>query len=320
MAKHVDKIAILLKTYIGDIDYVKKLIGSFKKYNKDKITLYIVVPKSDIKQFKKFTSNNIKLLSDESVTNELVHDSSIRGIRPGYINQEIIKLSFWEKGLCENYFCMDSDGVFIRNFYISDFMYDENVPFTILKEDNEFIVDPEYFRTHWRGREKLIKKIQEKLGLVDKRMLTCHGFGILSSKVLKSFYTKFLLKNHLTYKDILKISPYEFSWYNMWLQKDKTIPIEFREPLVKSFHNKTQHWDYLRKGIKISDIARGYIGLNINSNYSRGFGMISYQDEDAYIMPLTDIIFYSKKIIKSVVVQSYRKLVDSGKKVIKLIK
>ena len=96
----------------------------------------------------KFSGKNVTLHSDESITKELVNDYSIRGIRPGYINQEIIKLSFWKKRLCKNYFCMDSDGVFIRNFYISDFMYDKNTPFTVLVEDNELKVDPEYFKTH----------------------------------------------------------------------------------------------------------------------------------------------------------------------------
>ncbi len=40
----------------------------------------------------------------------------VAGIRPGYINQEIVKLAFWELGLTENYFCVDSDAVFVRPF------------------------------------------------------------------------------------------------------------------------------------------------------------------------------------------------------------
>lgn len=288
------KIAILVKTYAGDVEYVKRLVRSYNKYNKNNIPLYIVAPNTDLDLFKKFGSENIKLLGDESITDKLVTDDSVRGIRPGYVNQEIIKLAFWEKKLCKNYFCMDSDAVFIRDFFIDDFMYDKETPYTILSEDNELKVDPEYYKANWRGREKLIRLIQKEVGLVDKRMLTCHSFAIFSSKVLESLYNKYLMPRKRTYIDLMRIAPYEFSWYNMWLQKDKTINIEFREPLIKFFHQKSQHLDYLNKNIKVKDIARGYIGYNINSNYSRGFGIVSYTDIDKYRLSLIEKLLFLK--------------------------
>ena len=309
----MDQIAILLKTFKDDLAYVDRLIKSYNKYNQDNIPLHLVAPQQDLVYFKKISNGNINFHSDESVTKDLVSDNRVRGIRPGYINQEIIKLAFWEKRLCKNYFCMDSDGVFIRNFFKSDFMYNHTVPYTILVEDKELAVDPEYYKTHWKGREKLIRKIQEEIGLTDKRMLTCHAFAIFSCKVLEPFYQNYLTLNNYTYKDILKISPYEFSWYNMWLQKDKTIPVEFKEPLIKFFHNQTQHQDYIRKKIKIKDIARGYIGININSNYSRGYGVVSYQDGDIYVMTSSDIITSLKKIIQSIRIHIKRKLTSYAK-------
>lgn len=276
------KLAILLKTFRGDVDYVKRLIPSFEKHNQDGIPLFICAPEADLKYFEEFCNSTIELLSDESITDQLVSDDSIRGIRPGYINQEIVKLAFWESGLCENYFCMDSDGVFIRDFYYSDFMFDSETPYTILVEDNELKVDPEYYTNYWAGREELIRQIQKKVGLNDSRMLTCHGFAIFSVKVLESFNRNFLRPNNLSYSDILQISPYEFSWYNMWLQKDDTILIKFREHIIKYFHQKSHHDEYLAKGVKLQDIARGYIGYAINSNYSRGFGVVSYEDQYRY--------------------------------------
>lgn len=294
------KIAILLVTYIGDIEYVERLIPSYKKYNIDKIPLYIVAPISDIKAFEKFMDDNIELLTEESITDNLVHDSNFFGFKPGYINQEIVKLAFWEKKLCENYFCMDSDGEFIRNFFVSDFMYDHETPFTILVEDNELAVEPEYYRGYWIKREKSIRFIQKEIGLADRRMLTCHGFAILSCKVLESLYKKYLLPNNLTYRDLLSKSPYEFSWYNMWLQKDKTIPIEFREPIIKIFHHKNHHLEYLEKGITLQDISRGYIGIVINSNFSRRCGVVSYEDGDIYEPSMKEINILLHKLIKSI--------------------
>lgn len=293
-------IVILLVTYIGDIEYVKRLIISYKKYNIDRIPLYIVTPGSDSKAFEIFMDDTIELLTYEDITNNLVHDNSVRGIRPGYINQEIIKLAFWEKRLCENYFCMDSDGEFIRDFFVSDFMYDDNTPFTILIEDNELAVDPQFYKEYWVGREKLIRIIQKEVGLVDRRMLTCHGFGILSCKVLESLYKKYLLPNNLAYRDLLIIAPYEFSWYNMWLQKDNTIPIKSREPIVKCFWCRNVHLEYLEKGVTLKDISRGYIGIVMNSNYSRGYGVVSYEDGDIYVPSMNDIKLQFYKLMRSI--------------------
>ena len=295
----MNKIGILLKTYVGDIDYVQRLLASYWKHNVENIPLYIVAPQNDIGLFKRFLGDNVEVYSDETITKDLVTDNSVFGIRPGYINQEIIKLAFWEKKLCENYFCMDSDGIFIRDFFVSDFMYDDETPYTILVEDNELAVEPEYYSAYWKEREKLIRLIQREVGLKDNRMLTCHGFAILSSKVSESLYTKFMLPNKLKYKDLLSIAPYEFSWYNMWLQKDKTIKIEFREHIVKYFHHKNHHLEYLQRRITLKDIARGYIGIAVNSNYSRQFGVVSYEDGDIYDLSMDEIKTMLVKITHS---------------------
>ena len=276
------KLVFMLKTYSNDVLYAQRLISSYQKHNANLIPMFIVVPEVDVELFEKFKDKNIQIIAEESVTDFLVKDDSVRGIRPGYINQEIIKLAFWELGLCENYLCLDSDAEFIRDFYFSDFMYDENTPFSILVEDNELAVDPEYYNEHWIGRSKLLEVIKKELELEDPRTLTCHNMTIFSAKVLKAFKEKYLLPRGYTYIDLLKKSPYEFSWYNFWLQKDITIPIVFREPLFKMFHTKNQHLEYIRKKITIKDIARGYLGVVVNSNYSRGFGVVGYDQEKLY--------------------------------------
>ena len=291
------KLAFLLKSYSNDFLYTKRLIASYRQYNADLIPMFVVVPESDLELFSIFKNEGVEVLAEESVTDCLVNDDSVFGIRPGYINQEIIKLAFWELDLCENYFCLDSDAEFIRDFYFSDFMFDENTPFSVLVEDNELAVDPEYYKEHWAGRSKLIDIIKDELGVEDRRSLTCHNMTIFSKKVLKSFKEKYLLPRGYTYVDALKKSPYEFSWYNFWLQKDKTIPIEFREPLFKMFHNKSQHLEYLRKKITLKDISRGYLGIVINSNYSRDFGVISYDSRKPYRVNIKRGILRRLKVI-----------------------
>ena len=97
-------IVFLLPSYLGDIEYAKRLLISYKKFNVDNIPLYIAVQNYDKKEFERFVGGNINLITYQEITDNLVNDDSVRGIRPGYINQEIIKLAFWEKKVCKNYF------------------------------------------------------------------------------------------------------------------------------------------------------------------------------------------------------------------------
>ena len=266
--------AMLLKSFADDFDYAQRLLVSFRKFNADSLHLYCVVPPADMARFAAFSGADVTVLS-ESELGEYLVDHPVHGMRAGYINQEIVKLAFWELELTENYFCVDSDAEFIRPFYRSDFMVDENTPYTVLVEDNELKVEPRYYREYWQQRELELRHIQELVGLDTKVVRTCHGHQIFSARVLRSFKTEFLDPQGWSYADALEASPYEFTWYNMWLQKRQPIEIHQREPLVKVFHNESQHLEYVMRGVTTADIARGYVALVINSNYSRDLGLIS---------------------------------------------
>jgi hypothetical protein len=264
---------MLLKSYADDFEYAQRLLVSFRKFNVDGVHLYCVVPPADVARFNAFSGADVTVLSESELGQYLV-DQPVHGMRPGYINQEIIKLAFWELELTTNYFCVDSDAEFIRPFHRSDFMVDESTPYTVLVEDNELKVEPRYYREYWQQRELELRHIQELVGLDTKVVRTCHGHQIFSAKVLRSFKTEFLDPQSWSYADALESSPYEFTWYNMWLQKSRPIEIHQREPLVKVFHNESQHLEYVMRGITTADIARGYVAIVINSNYSRGLGML----------------------------------------------
>ncbi|WP_395783326.1 hypothetical protein [Aquirufa sp.] len=104
--------------------------------------------------------NSNIFLSEELFNNKRTSDS-IFGFKLGDINLEIIKLSFWELNLCENYFCLDSDGEFSSEIFLTDFMFDNSTPYSILLEDNELKVEPAYYKSYWVPPEKKIRKIQE---------------------------------------------------------------------------------------------------------------------------------------------------------------
>lgn len=273
----MEKLVLFCKTFKNDLSRLVNLLESIKKHNCDNIPVCISVPASDFDLFATTIDTScVQLITDESITDQLVSEK-VSGISPGYINQEIVKLTFWKMNLCENYFCLDADCYFIRDFGYHDFMYDENTPYSVLIEDKELCVDPDY-RYHWDTRYEKLVAIKKAIGYQDDRLITCHGFTIFSCKVLRSFEEKFLIPNKYTISDILEISPYEFSWYNFWLQKEKDIKIVPIEPLFKVFHYKKQYLESKEKGVTESDISRAYLGIVLNSNWNDDSEIVKYTD------------------------------------------
>lgn len=268
------ELALLVKSYAADFIYAQRLIDSINSHNVDSLPVYIVVPDSDAPLFQSLIRENIFLHFESEFESHLV-DEETAGFRPGYINQEIIKLAFWELDLAENYLCVDSDAVFVRDFTRADFMARPDVPFTFLTEDRELQVEPNYYHSTWVNRITSLEKIKEAIGYEGRWLLTVHGHAVFSSKVLESFKRDFLEPRGWDYRDALTVSPYEPTWYNTWLLHTSVIEIIPREPIVKTFHNATQHLDYVLRGVSEEDLARGYIAVVVNSNYSRGDGVLS---------------------------------------------
>lgn len=267
-----------LKTYKNDYDRAECLVDSFKKYNEDLLPLFIACPKKDMILFERLKSDNISLICEEDICQDIFHEDGKWSA--GYLNQEIYKLAFWELELCENYMCIDSDALFIRPFYKKDFMYDDETPYTSLEEDNDLRSDYYYSRLYWNGRMEWIRRIEDEMDYHPYHLLTCHGFQIFSSRVLKSLKNDFMKIKGYGYKDLIEIAPYEFSWYNFWLQKNQTIELHQVECMFKCFHLKQHHIACVLSGMKIEDWAKGYIGIIVNSNYGVGKG--DYYDLSIY--------------------------------------
>ena len=267
-------IALLLKSHAPDLPYAERLVESCSAFNSDALPFFCVVPRADVPAFAALTDRMTVLAEEEILGDHLVAEG-VHGLSAGYINQEIVKLVFWETGLAANYFCVDSDAVFIRSFGAADFMRDAETPYSVLVQDKELQAEPRYFADHWEGRARSIRHIMDLVDLHDPIMRTCHGHQVFSARVLESFVADFLGPRGWTYADALREAPYEFSWYNMWLQRSGVIPIHQIEPLVKVFHNEDQHLASVLMGETVEDLARAYLAVVVNSNYSRSMGVVS---------------------------------------------
>lgn len=267
----VKNFAFYCKSYIKDVKHVSKLVESFNKYNVENIHLYISVPATDIDFFIKFASKNITVIKDEDYALSYLTTENAGRFSAGYVNQEICKLSFWESKLALNYLCIDSDACFIRDFKFDDFMYTDTIPYTILVMDKDLSVE-RYYKKFWKYRIENIKKIYEEVGLDDKRYRSSHGVTILNAKVLESFKKDFMQSKGYSYRNLIEIAPFEFTWYNAWFQKCKLVEEVAVEPFFKTFHCKIEYKLSRMKNIKLEDYARSYVGIVINSNWGRNAG------------------------------------------------
>ena len=256
----MDKIVLYCKSYRGDIDRIDALINSINKYNVDNIPVYVSCPQQDLQMFQSKNWSSVVVLADEDI------DSN----NGGWIGQQVIKSQFWKLGLCENYLCLDSDSEFIKPFYVRDFMYDEETPYTVLHEDKEIM--------EWGMKANLGFDIQksseedrEKVMTVFNRKGIYYDFGpspvIWSTKVWKSLFTKYIEPNNLTFSQLINYCGSEFTWYGEWLLVDKTIPIYPRQPLFKVFHYAGQYVEAKQKGYSKEDIAKLYLGIILQSNW-----------------------------------------------------
>jgi hypothetical protein len=155
-------------------------------------------------------------------------------------------------------------------------MYNKNTPYTVLFEDNDLKTDLVYYQNFWIEREKSIRKFQNEMGMTEKRMITCHGFQIFSEKALSDFKVRFMDIKGYTYSSLMEISPYEFSWYNFWIQKAKPIDIHFCDEIFHYYHMAHQHIYAVLSGKTINDLARSYVGFVINSNFQNGINNRSF--------------------------------------------
>ena len=267
---------ILLKSYGPDLPYAERFMASYERYATEPIPVFAVVPDEDVAAFTAMMAGRGEVLPESLWAHHLVTER-IHGNSPGYINQEIIKLTFFEQGLVTNYLCADSEAVFLRPFSTSDFMADESTPFTFATEDSELTVDPEYEAMYGTNRRAFLLRLREFLNLPPEPMLTCHNMAVFSLEVLESL-RRFLVQQGMTYADALEISPYEFSWYNFWLERDETIPRILREPIFHMVHMEHQHLEFALKGITEADLSRGYVGVVVNSGFSRRFGIIDFDE------------------------------------------
>jgi hypothetical protein len=268
----MEKIVLYCKSYHRDLARVKRLLDSIKKHNKDNIPFYVSMPEDDRKLFKDTLGTDyVKFVNDEEIYSFDLDKQTQQ--QAGWYLQQVVKSSFWKLDLCENYVCIDSDSYFIRDFYISDFMYSNDTPYTVMHEQKELFEFTSRYHEYighdpqigfGDDRNKIMKMFEREGRLYD--------FGpsptIWSSKVWKLLYETQLKPKNLDIIDLIQTVPSEFTWYGEFLLKTLPIVIVPVQPLFKVFHFKPQYDFYKKQGYTEEIFSKNYMGIVLQSNFS----------------------------------------------------
>ena len=258
----MNKFVIYCKSYDKDVHRAKVLLESVLKFNSDNLPFFISVPTSDIELFK-------QVLGEEGYT--LIADEDIDETNKGWKGQQIVKSQFWKTGLCENYLCIDSDCFFIKPFYLSDFMFDDDTPYTICHEYKSFFEFMDKCPLDFHPYESFKKERLEIMELFG-RSGVIYDFGpgptIWSTSVWKSLEDTYLKPNQLTFADLIEANGSEFTWYGEWLMYSQQIRLIPKGPLFKNYHYPHQYEYDKQMGYTIEKMKKHYLGVGLQSIYN----------------------------------------------------
>lgn len=243
------------KTYRGDFEPFKNLKSSVDKFNIDLIPFYIVCPEADISLFRTLINGDEKykiiIVSDE----EVLKANNIELTTQNWKSQQIIKLGFYKLNFCRFYSSFDSDCYFIRDFRVSDFMYDENTPFICVKCIHNPIQDQVKTKIIINGKDDGIYYNFITPGIV------------LDSTLLQEFQVEVLEPQNLDFAKIIDIFPYEFNWYGEYFMSKKKF-YYLKSCICKVFWLSETYFDTRNLGQTVQDfINEGYIAICMQTGW-----------------------------------------------------
>lgn len=275
----MNRLSIMLKSYRGDIPYVKRLLISLERHNTESLPFYVVCPHSDLADFKNLIGSSATVLADEDIPTSFANKFDVvDGDSLGIVNAGIVKLAFWELGTSQNYFAIDSDMVFIRDFYMRDFIDSFGRPLLVADQGLSEQIDPFYSTHYWNRRRESLNRVCEIVGVDNILGWTVHNSQIMNSEVLKEFKEDFLYPRDWMYKDAMLFELYEFFWYGAWALRDRPELVNTVQSLVKMIQHQGEHLMLHDAGIREKDLARAYLGVIVNSNWSRQYGIVDFDN------------------------------------------
>ncbi|WP_240553558.1 DUF6492 family protein [Polynucleobacter aenigmaticus] len=253
------------KSYSKDFLRLKLLLQSIEQYNVEQIPFYISTPSSERGLLEEVLGKQGYIwIADEDIVSANP-GSSLEQYRamPGGLSQQIIKAEFWRLSLSENYLCIDSDSKFIHSFQYSDFINDDNVPYTVLHQNKELFQMADN-RSHPKVERDLRVEAERVKALFGRSGPNFYGAPSpfnWSMKVWKSLDQEYLQLQGMTIWDLITPEFPESVIYCEALLKYRAIPLIAIEPLFRAYHYDWQYFLMKRLGETTEKIARNYLGV-----------------------------------------------------------
>jgi len=264
-------LVLYCKSYRRDFLRLKRLLESIQKYNVNQIPFYISTPSEDkallIQEIGK--EGYIWVADEDIVTCNHKADFAKYQAMPSGLSQQIIKSEFWRLGLSQNYLCLDSDSLFIRKFYKTDFLANDGVPFTVLHQNKEFFQlatdrGHEKFGRDLKIEAERVKKIFDREG---PNFYCAPAPFIWSAKVWQSLDFEYLQPKGISLWDFISHELPETLIYGEALLKYRAIPLISIEPLFRTYHYDWQYFLMKRLGETRAKVAQNYLGIIYQSNW-----------------------------------------------------
>lgn len=253
------------KSYSRDFLRLKRLLSSIEKFNADHIPFYISTPLADKELLQEVLGCDgyVWVADEDIVAANPKANFEIYQAMSGGLSQQIVKSEFWRLGLAENYLCIDSDSLFIRDFYKADFVSADGVPYTVLHQNKEL-----FQMSSNRGHDKVERDLRVEAERV-KKLFDRQGPNfycapapfIWSAKVWQSLDTQFLQPQGITIWNLITPEYPETLIYGETLLKYHAIPLIAIEPLFRIYHYDWQYFLMKRLGETESKVAKHYMGI-----------------------------------------------------------
>lgn len=223
----MDKIVLFCKSFSGDISRAIALANSYSQFCIDKSLLfYFSVPNEDLALFTreiKPLDSRIRLLTDEDILG--------RNLKDSWHSQQIVKYEFFKQKLCQNYFWIDSDFIFIKKFCADDFFAYDNVPYFVCSSFG-FDVVSRFAQKRALGPnyDTMVNQVRNAVLQIQKTfnrsgpVLSFGAPAIWNCKILMEM-DNWLTKKNISFDWLISKIPFELNWYGEFALSFNIIPI-----------------------------------------------------------------------------------------------
>ena len=264
-------LVLYCKSYRNDFLRLKRLLASVDQFNLDQIPFYISTPRIDRDLLIDTLGNGSYLwVADEDIVaaNPRADLKKYQSMSGG-ISQQVIKSEFWRLKISENYLCLDSDCIFIRNFFQDDFLTAEGIPYTVLHQNKEFFQMASN-RGHLRVENDLRDEAKRVQGLFSRdgpSFYCAPAPFIWSAKVWESLDHEYLAQHNISIWEFISAEHPETLIYGEALLKYKAIPLIAIEPLFRTYHYDWQYYLMRRLGETEQKLKQNYLGVIYQSTW-----------------------------------------------------